>query len=190
MSALGKLTPKTGTFTNLWRTQARSAKKINDAYRAHMALKAPVTYWTEKCKNHKQSIRRLGFITILSAFATAISAGGIFFFLIKPSFPSEVHAETAIPVWGLGLLFIVSTLGIWITRLFTKMFISNLHLREDAYERIVMTQAYIALLSMKGLDGSDRKIALSTLFRPSASGFIRDDGPAGLLELLSKVRNQ
>lgn len=178
------------SFDNFIVEAKKELENISNSYKAHMALRAPVTYWAKKRDSHTQAIQWLGSIAILSALATAGGAIYVFADFISPAFQARDPDGITIPVWGFGLLFIVSTLGIWITRLTTKMFVSNLHLREDANERVVMTQAYIALSNDKGFNEDERKIVLSTLFRPSSSDFVQDDGPTGFPEMLSKARNQ
>ena len=177
-------------FYKLMDDAKKELENTSNAYKAHMALRAPVTYWAKKRDNHTQAIWWFGSIAIFSALATASGAIYVFAELISPAFQERDPNANTIPIWGFGLLFIVSTLGIWITRLITKMFVFNLHLREDANERVVMTQAYIALSSDKGFNESEREIVLSTLFRPSTSGFVQDDGPTGLPESLSKLKSQ
>jgi len=85
----------------------------------------------------------------------------------------------------------ISTFGIWVTRLSAKIFISNLHLRTDADERVTMIQTYLALLREgSGPMDEERQLILQTLFRPSSTGFIKDDGPSSFHELVTNVLNK
>ncbi len=91
-------------------------------------------------------------------------------------------------VWKFSIMLLISTLGIWLTRLTTKLFISNLHLGADAYERVTMIKTYLALLvDDKDLQGDDRQLILQTLFRPSSTGIIKDAEPMSILETLVKA---
>ena len=87
----------------------------------------------------------------------------------------------------LSIMIVISTIGIWLTRLSGKIFLSNLHLRTDADERVTMIQTYLALLENKGLNEGERELILQALFRSSSSGFIKDDGPINILETLIKT---
>ncbi|MPX90331.1 DUF6161 domain-containing protein [Salinivibrio sp. VYel1] len=79
----------------------------------------------------------------------------------------------------------------WVTRLSAKIFISNLHLRTDADERVTMIQTYLALLREgSGPMDEERQLILQTLFRPSSTGFIKDDGPSSFHELVTNVLNK
>ena len=82
----------------------------------------------------------------------------------------------------------ISSLGVWVTRLVAKIFISNLHLRTDSHERTTMIQTYLALLREgNGPKDEERQLILQTLFRPSTTGFIKEDGPTGFYETMSKA---
>ncbi|HDV5807106.1 TPA: hypothetical protein RJD87_002938, partial [Legionella pneumophila] len=93
-----------------------------------------------------------------------------------------------VPLWKLGIMIGISSFGVWITRLFAKIFIANLHLKTDADERVTMIQTYLALLREgNGPQNDERQLILQTLFRPSTTGFIKDDGPAMFYESILKV---
>ena len=91
-------------------------------------------------------------------------------------------------LWRISIMLLISTLGIWLTRLSTKIFISSLHLGADAYERVTMIRTYIALLvEDKELKDDDRKLILQTLFRPVSTNFVKDDGPSNIPEIFVKT---
>ena len=88
-------------------------------------------------------------------------------------------------LWKITVMILISTIGVWLIRLTTKIFTSHLHLGIDTYERVTMIRTYFALLAEdKGLSGDERELILQTLFRPSSSGFIKDDGPITIPETL------
>ena len=88
-------------------------------------------------------------------------------------------------LWKISVMILISTIGVWLIRLSTKIFISHLHLGIDTYERVTMIKTYFALLAEKrSLNDDDRELILQTLFRPSSTGFIKDDGPITIPETL------
>jgi len=74
-------------------------------------------------------------------------------------------------------------------RILARMLLSNLHLREDALERVTMVNTYLSLSEGKqGLKDDDRKLILEMLFRPSTTGIVQDDAtPPSLLTYISKA---
>ena len=94
------------------------------------------------------------------------------------------------PYWKLALLGIIAVLGVWLARLIVRIFLSHLHLGTDAKERVTMIQTYLALLREEhGLKDDERQLILQTLFRPSATGIVKDDGiPPSLVEIASRFK--
>ena len=91
-------------------------------------------------------------------------------------------------LWKISILFMISTLGFWLTRVSARGFVSNQHLEMDCRERITILFTYFALQESESpLRGNERPIVLETLFRPGTTGLIKDDGPANILETLIKA---
>ncbi len=156
-------------------------KDIERTYDEKLALQSSVTYWKDKRANHQRVMWYMGAATLLCSILT----GSGFIWWVHKYLEGPV---TQIPLSKLGVTLAISSLGIWLTRLLSKIFISNLHLRTDADERATMIQTYLALLREdKGPKDEERQLILQTLFRPSSTGFIKEDGPAGLYENISKM---
>lgn len=158
----------------------KAIKRIKDTYYKELALHSSVTYWEDKGKQHKTLARIMGGLSVGSAFVTATA-----FVCFSDDLLDKPLSE--VTPWAFGVLFVISTFGIWLTRLLTKMFISNLHLRTDAEERVTMIQAYLAMLR----DGDSpargqEQVILTVLFRPSVAGYIKEEGPAALHDVLTK----
>ena len=165
-----------------------------------IALQSPAKYWSTKRTNHQNAMRLMAvvtiFVAVLSLWLFVLAA--VNFHEFKDIFGSIIGAprtSTESELLGIvkqiSILLAISTIGVWLTRLSTKIFISNLHLKMDAEERHTMFQAYIALLSQdKGLNEDNRQLILQSLFRPSTTGFIKDEGPTSIPEALAKGASQ
>ena len=69
-----------------------------------------------------------------------------------------------------------------------RLFLSNVHLHTDAKERVTMVQTYLALLRRGKITKDDERLILQTLFRPTSTGIMKDDGvPLTALEAISKL---
>ena len=78
--------------------------------------------------------------------------------------------------WRYAIPVATATMLLWPLRILSRMLLSNLHLREDARERVTMANTYLALVQSKeGLKDEDRKLILEMLFRPASLGIVRDD---------------
>ena len=149
-------------------------KRLTDFEASHkekISLQGSVEYWSNKRKHHQDKVKRMAVFTIIIAVTV------LFVFTFAAYYFLDVTMAEA-QLLQIGIMLAISTIGIWLIRLSTKIFISNLHLQMDADERVIMFQTYFSLLAEgKGLNDGDRQLILQTLFRPSSTGFIKDDGP-------------
>ena len=152
---------------------------ITNTYDNKLALQASVQYWVDKRSFHQSMLWKIGVATLLLAILTGAGFVTAAFKLLDVSI-KEVE------LWRLGVMLAISTFGIWMTRLGGKIFVSNLHLRTDSDERVTMIQTYLALLREgAGPKDDERQLILQTLFRPSTTGIIKDDGPSAFHEQIS-----
>jgi hypothetical protein len=169
-------------FAALYKKVEEELSEIKRIYDEKLALQSSVAYWKEKRSHHSNVMLGIGIATLVLGLGTM----GVFMYKA-----SELVNETItqVPLAKLSILLAVSTAGIWLTRLCTKIFVSNLHLRTDADERVTMIQTYLALLREgNGPKEDDLQLILSSLFRPTSTGFIKEDGPAGFFELVKAFK--
>lgn len=159
----------------------KALSDISQTYDEKLALQASVQYWADKRTLHSRVMWWVGGSTLLLA---ALTGGG--FILAAHKLLQVTLAD--VELWRLGVMLAISTFGIWVTRLSAKIFISNLHLRTDADERVTMIQTYLALLREgSGPMEGERQLILQTLFRPSNTGFIKDDGPNSFHDVINNA---
>ncbi len=170
----------------VWLDDAQKAvadiRSVENAYRESMKLQAPVEYWTTKAASHRVKEERATWrlrIFFPAALMTIIVAFSASAYLVL-SVASDLRVPSALYVVLSGGLAVVVTMTFWIGRLFTKLYLSEHHLRNDAEERAVMTTTYLALTRESAAEETDRHIVLTALFRSSPDGIVKDDGPADL----------
>jgi hypothetical protein len=158
---------------------------LRTTFLEYMKLKAPVDYWKKSAFWHRLTAAVFGCVAI---------CWGVIFAYNVISYAHEFLAQTSaeratVPFREIGLLFLLVTLAVWLLRVLVRVFLSNLHQSADAASRATMTQAYLALIQEdKKLAETDRILILTTLFRPMATGLIKDDGmPPSLTELFSRI---
>ena len=162
-------------------------KKLTDfqvSFMDKIAMQESAEFWESKFSDHQRAMRIAISITMISAILT----GGIFIWAASMFLDGDIYK---IQLSEIGVMLVISTIGIWLTRLSAKIFISHLHLRTDAKERVTMFKTYFALLiEDRGLNDNDRQLILSTLFRPGSTGFIKDDGPTTIPDSVAKRFSQ
>lgn len=92
--------------------------------------------------------------------------------------------------WHLGSFILLATLSFWFIRLLVRIFLSNLHLENDAAERVTMAKTYLALIRNDDLPKGDNiSTVLAALFRPTGDGIVKDERvPPTTLEWFTKLR--
>ena len=164
--------------TELKKAQEKLAD-IERTYDEKLALQSSVEYWDKKRVHHQFVMWWMAMVTAFCAAAIT----GIFVWVAYDLFEATTLSE--VQLWKLGVMLAISSFGVWLVRLLSKIFISNLHLRTDADERVTMIKTYLALLREgSGPKDDERQLILQTLFRPSSTGFIKEDGPTGFYEAI------
>jgi len=163
---------------------------IKETYESKMALQAPIQYWKDKSKNHKwATIILAGLFILYSALAIWALIGFIL------AFDGSVNGF--ILSWkGAGVGPVASFagligLGMIFARIFYRLFSSQLHLWNDASERVIMIQTYLSMAQQGHAKEEFLGALLHRLFSPSADGIVKSDlgavGPIdGLASLLRK----
>ena len=179
---------------------------ITKTYLEKMKLLAPVEYWKNKRKNH-------WILAVAFSIVVFISGGlsGIFIYkTVNPTFEymaqylQELHKiedpknpqniskyeKPIIPVSAFTLFVVIVTMLFWLIKILIKLIVSNIHLANDADERIVLLQTYISLIDDKYAKEDDRKIILEHIFRHSAIGLIKDESLNTPIESIMKSLKQ
>lgn len=88
------------------------------------------------------------------------------------------------------LMIFASSSAFWIIRITVKIALSNLHLSEDAHERVVMIYTYLSFVQKGQLDDEkeDKKLILSSLFRPSNIGIIQDESSVTVADIITAFK--
>ena len=177
-----------GKMTRSWEDRhhaaARSIRAVEDTYREHMGLKAPVEYWKAKAGQHEKSEIRARawviafFVITLPAMAVAFGVTGSA--LIEKALEIRPQGAPPFPT----AIFIIASAGLascaglvfWAGRLLTKLYLSQHHLRQDAQERATMTETYLALIENGAATEADRQVILNALFRNTPDGIVKEDG--------------
>jgi hypothetical protein len=170
-----------------------SIREVERAYIEAMRLQAPVKYWEDKAKAHREAeFWAIGRLCLYFPVATLL-LGWAFWEAASLLLLSPASGTAALPpavyVVITGGLAIASTFALWIGRILTKLYLSEHHLRNDAQERAVMTTTYLALTRENAAAETDRSIILNALFRNTPDGIVKEDGPGDLnvAALLSRL---
>ncbi len=168
-------------FSEEQETTKKRFESFVEAYETQMKLKAPVQYWVDNCTHHKASAKKFGKASVWLS---------LLIFLPIAYVALEILASEQV-VWGkVGVVAFTTSLAIWLIRVLVRMYLSHNHMQMNSQERVVMTQAYLALISEGGASSTEeRNLVLQAIFRPVSTGIITDDAaPNNIIELITKTR--
>lgn len=114
---------------------------------------------------------------------------------INKSISAPNHEENSKPfnfdysklAWYIFIIF-ASSSAFWIIRIIVKIALSNLHLSEDANERVVMIQTYLSFVKEGQIDENDKNLILYSLFRPSNIGIIKDESSVTVADIITAFK--
>lgn len=160
--------------------------RLRDLYEAQLRIRAPVKLWESREELHgtksKAAMQRFmgfGVASIMAAMAIPVLAGDY----ISASFfetvcLSENNCERVFsakgPLMVTGLVLVLSIM-MWVTRLQYRIHLSERHLSLDASEKKAFSEAFLALKEGGEVGVSNEAIILTSLFRPTQDGIIKDD---------------
>lgn len=166
-----QLNEQSGSFDKMHVEALDRLASLEDTYDKKLALSSAVSYWTNKARTHKR-------VAIAMTIATTgiVSVGIWIVGLAVLQLIQSLASTTDQSLWPLGVIAVYGTILIYVMRLLVRFTMSQFHLHEDAQQRAVMTQAYLALLKEgTALGDDDRRLVLEILFRPMNAGLIKDD---------------
>lgn len=179
---------------------------------AGMRLRAPREYWAGKAKTHRKAwlLWGAGFIVVLVAGLVAAEWATPYIadilhdsmaFKKTPAVPSPSttavvaaasvsdEGRWVVPFVSLGIhLFVV----LWLARLMSRQVSEHLLREEDARERLVMVETFLALNSSEtgeALEGlsTNFPVILQAIFRPGPGMGADDSPPVGLIDAVLKA---
>lgn len=174
---------------------------IKNTYDQHMAIAAPVDYWETKRIKHRDMTRIsgiaviVGMISIGSYLSSQMQSINVALTAQPIATPSTqasssvLAATSASATWQLGTFLMLAVLGFWFIRILVRIFLSNMHLKNDAAERVTMAKTYLALIRSNSLSKDENiDTVLVALFRPTGDGIVKDEGlPPSAIEFFTKL---
>ncbi|MBI4385042.1 MAG: hypothetical protein HY579_13545 [Nitrospinae bacterium] len=148
-----------------------------------IALEAPVRYW-EKRKDHHESMSRV-FARVAGEWV-ALGFSGLGFLAWKGLETDKTLSE--MPFLHIFWVVAAASIFVWVGRVLVRLLLSHKHLEIDADERRVMILTYLAMLREgRAPTEDDRKLILASIFRPSATGIVKDDAMPFNLEMMQRL---
>lgn len=162
-------------------------KAFKDFMEKQISLQVPASYWASKRNRHRNATVVSGFFFLLYIVVVATYTWcnvtekylNIFGFLD--------HWKDA-GIGAVGVMAGILALVLIFARVLYRNYASQLHLWNDAGERVTMIETYLALAEKGHAKEEFLGALMSRLFMPASDGIVRDDlGSIGPLDLASKL---
>jgi Family of unknown function (DUF6161) len=175
-----------GTLSNIIGETRKEIDEFKDFIKKQIALQGPTDYWEAKRWWHRLSTGLTGL-----AFLVYLGACG---WLISSTFWSRYESLfDFLDQWreaGIGAVALIGgilAVALMLARVLYRLFASQLHLWNDASERVTMIQTYLALAEKGHAKEEFLGALLNRLFTPATDGIVRDDlGSIGPIDLATR----
>lgn len=204
-------------FVSIFDGAKDALQGIRTSFEADMNLSAPVRFWEEKRRSHRKLALLFSALAIVAMFFTYIlisrevdsirigfeSAGSK---ILKGMAATSKNVSSSVssndmlgqigPIWhfDFALLILMLLLCFWVLRILVRLFLSQIHLENDAAERCAMIKTYIAMYRRRKMGNGDHEqltLILSSLFRQAGDGIVKDDSiPPSLMDFMTRVHGQ
>lgn len=143
---------------------------LEKTYNQKLALQKPMEYWRAKEQEHRDGLKKWGWIFCVSAVLCAAA----FFWFVHDQLPADVSIQH-IPLNKIAQVAVLVTIGLWLLRMLARNYIMHLHLANDARERCVMVSTYLSMSSAGGISDEGRNLVMASIFRKASTGIVKED---------------
>ncbi len=152
-------------------TKANVAK-IEEAATLEIMKKESYKLWVARKRVHERAYRRHVKVLIITALIMGVLiVGGLPFYFMA------FGAWSEIALWKYAQVVLLAAMAFGTLRFMARLTISHRVTAMDAEERAVLINTYLRLYHADQLDRADRGFLFGTLFRPSSTGLIKEEGP-------------
>lgn len=177
-------------LSKLRKEAEENIKYLEKSLREDMLIKSTSEYWKIKSGNHRKRYHWIaistGVYAIFSFFMILI--GAIFLPKILSTDQSLMVGNISVPLLGFQqnslqyyIIFVslaLLTLIFWLGRVLVRTMFSEQHLSTDAEEKKVFSETYLSLLRAGDASKEERILMLTSIFKSSSDGIVRDDNGA------------
>ncbi|MEM9243458.1 MAG: DUF6161 domain-containing protein [Pseudomonadota bacterium] len=164
-----------GKFNEKVKEEFENLKK---AYNEEIQLQAPVKYWKKRIKKSRKNKKLSLIITLVSASIAVLGFLGIAYVEMNTTL-------STLPFYKLAFCVFLAIFIIWFVYICVKVYLSFQHLQNEAEQKQVMVQVYLALLKEGASDQQKRALeqVMHRLFEPSFDGLTKEIMPPNLLNI-------
>lgn len=149
----------------------QTMQDLEKLYAENLRLKKPAEYWQKMSQDYEKKAKTY------MGWSIAIGILSVLMLSILIIFVPEA---TQVSHWfdlvkNTAILTIITTILVYVLRIFVKMAMSSYHLARDAKEREQLTYFYLSLINEKAVTDTERELVITSLFSRSDTGLLKGD---------------
>lgn len=163
---------------------------LETLYEEKLKLQAPAEYWNEMERFYTRKGRIWLTVSVVSTLVI-ISVLIAVLALMPNLFTEDSHWLEVFK--NSAIITVVTSIAVYMLRLFVKLSVSSFHLARDAKERNKLTFFYLSLIEKKAVTEKERAIILNSLFSRADTGLLKGDSSptmSGNISELVEVLNK
>ncbi len=159
-----------GTLEEIETDARQKSKQIKEEVTTR-AFDQPLLEWSHRKRRHDKSFRICAITLTSLAVAFLLVAFGVFWLVYD-----EKTTWSNIAPWQYAQIIILIAVVFAAMRLITRLLMTHRHISIDAEERMTLIATYTRLSRAGRVTDVDRQFLMTTLFRPTHTGLIKDEG--------------
>ncbi|MCF6328173.1 MAG: DUF6161 domain-containing protein [Devosiaceae bacterium] len=164
--------------------------QIKVFYAQQISLQEPIQYWTHKATDHEKSKNRWGRLFSIYVF-TALVVLASFILSFENGIQGFIASWQGTGIGAVASFAALIGIGMVIARVLYRLFASQLHLWNDARERVTMIQTYLALAAEGHAKEEFLGALMQRLFSPTSDGIVKSDlGVINPMDAIAKLLNK
>lgn len=156
--------------------------KMKQTFKAKVQTEAAVTFWEKKAKEHQKKEKSLKISLILF---TLLSLSALALIVVVFKYLNVRMGD--MQLWPVVTIGALSLFIVWITRLLVNLYITQINLKEDAFERVTKVKMFVSMLKDDAMSKDDMSVVLQSLFRSTQVAGSEEPVPTLPVELLVKM---
>jgi hypothetical protein len=162
-------------------------ERFTELIKSQISLQGPTEYWETKRWWHQVSTFISGIVFVVYVVVCILIVRNAFLAKYGSIFDFLDHWKDS-SLGAVALMGGVLAVLLMLARVMYRIFASQLHLWNDASERVTMIQTYLALAEKDHVKEESLGALLARLFSPASDGIVRDDlGAIGPIDLTSRI---
>lgn len=164
----------------------KRCSELETLYEEKLKLQAPAEYWKTMEEDYNKKGKTWMIISFIWTIVIIVAL--ILTLALLPNLFSE-DSHWIDVFKNSAIITVITSIAVYILRIFIKMTMSSFHLSRDAKERNKLTYFYLALIEKRAISDKERAIVLNSLFSRADTGLLKGESTPSMSANVSDLVN-